>query len=137
MRVTPGRCPGIKAVEICTPLGESQDQILRFLKVTVVVIVHQLVHSVKVVSIASVLQTPVGVILILAEHDDHSVSAVLWDDSDDRVPFQIQTFPQIPGQIFIHRSHLLPVRHGSAYHEHSHRQDTPAKSRGYSSFAKI
>jgi len=58
----------------------------------------------------------VGIVLVIAEHDDHSVLAILGDDPDNGVPLQIQSLPQIPGQIFVlHTAHLLSAPEFPAY----------------------
>lgn len=72
-------------------------------------IVHQLLGGIKVMTTAHVLQAPVRIIRIIAEHDNHSVGIILGDDLHNGIPFQVQPFPQVPGQILIyHGVHLLP-----------------------------
>ena len=62
---------------------------------TAVEIVHQLLGCVEVMTTAHVLQAPVGIIRIIAEHDDHSVGIILGDDLHNRISLQIQSFPQV------------------------------------------
>ena len=55
-------------------------------EMTAMEIVHQLLGCVEVMTTAHVLQTPVGIIRIIAEHDNHSIRELeeYWEEEDVR-----------------------------------------------------
>ena len=62
---------------------------------TLFAIVRQFLESVKIVSAAFIFHTPMKVCRVGAAHNNHNVSAVLGDDANDGIFFEIKALPNI------------------------------------------